>query len=45
MYCLFQKKRSLKQIKKFFQTLFLKGSDYDPKDVVGHSLMKKIKEK
>ncbi len=41
----FSEKTPLKQIKKILPNIIFKGSDYDPKDVVGHSLMQKNKGK
>lgn len=37
----FSEKTPLKEIKKILPNIIFKGSDYNPKDVVGYSLMKK----
>ena len=44
MYSFFRK-NTLKQIKKILPNIIFKGSDYNPKDVIGYSLMKKNKGK
>ena len=41
----FSEKTPLKEIKKILPDIIFKGSDYKMKDVVGYSLMKKIKGK
>lgn len=42
---IFSEKTPLKKIKKILPNIIFKGSDYDPKDVVGYSLMQKNKGK